>query len=130
MTRMIAEDGPCTAAYWQERAKEARLKTKEIGTVSSRAVLAAVAEIYDRMADRAHAREITHSGKRSSAPETFREMALRHIREQEGRIAEQKEIIETLAAAGESTILVSEVLESMEVTLAAMRAEVDRCSTN
>jgi hypothetical protein len=130
MTSMTPEDGRYTAAYWQRRAEEARLQTKEMGNAGSRAMMAMIAEVYDRMAARAQAQEVkdhaAHPEKRHTDPETIREMALRHVHEQEARIAEQKEIIETLTAAGQSTVLVREVLETMELTLAAMRTEVDR----
>jgi hypothetical protein len=53
-------------------------------------------------------------------------MAERHVREQEARIAEQREIISTLAAAGEPTVLAEQTLEIMRRFLAMIRADAVR----
>ena len=58
--------------------------------------------------------------------ETKRAMAERHVREQEARIAEQREIISRLAAAGEPTVLAEQTLEIMQRFLAVIRADAAR----
>ena len=52
--------------------------------------------------------------------ESRREMVHRHIRRQEDLIVRQRQLIEKLAAAGDSTRLAGQVLESMESTLALL----------
>jgi hypothetical protein len=53
----ITPDGHYTAAYWEERAEEARQRAEHMQHEDARRIMATVADLYERMADRAARRE-------------------------------------------------------------------------
>jgi len=57
MKRTTTDDGQYTAAYWRERAEEARARAEEMRDRDTRAMMTMIAETYDRMAMLAEMRE-------------------------------------------------------------------------
>ena len=58
MDRMTTSDGQFTSAYWRHRAEMTRLQSKVMHDIDTKVTMYRIAEMYERMADRANEREI------------------------------------------------------------------------
>jgi hypothetical protein len=57
----MAEHMRYTAAYWHERAAEARAVAENMATAETRRMMMAIAADYDRLSERARTRELQDS---------------------------------------------------------------------
>jgi len=62
MKRTTTDDGQHTAAYWRERAEEARARAEEMRDRDTRAMMTMIAETYDRIATLSEMREGRQTG--------------------------------------------------------------------
>jgi hypothetical protein len=55
---MTTADGSFKSEYWRRRAETTRLQSKAMHDIDTKVTMYRIAEMYDRMADRANEREV------------------------------------------------------------------------
>ena len=65
MKRMTTSDGQFASEYWRYRAEKTRLQSEGMHDIDTKVTMYMVAQMYDRMAERAQEREARDMGTKA-----------------------------------------------------------------